>query len=59
MACILIVLVGLFAFPVSRGVHRELEKTGYAFSTVIAVVVFIALFIVAGLIFLSKFRFVR
>jgi hypothetical protein len=61
MVCLLglVILIGLLVFPVSRAVRRDLDRTGYALSTVVAVVASILLFVIAGFIFLSKFRFER
>ena len=61
MACLLglVILGGLIAIPISRGVRRDLDRTGYALSTVVAVIASVLLLVVAGFIFLSKFRFVR
>jgi hypothetical protein len=62
MACcffVAVILTLLFAFPISLGVYRELARTGYALHTVVAVITFIVLFLVAGFIFLGKFRFLR
>lgn len=61
MACLFVLALLLFciALPVGRAVRRELAQANYAFPTVLAVIAVVLLFFFAGVIFLSKFRFVR
>ena len=60
MACIFVaaVLIALLVL-VSKGFHAELARTGFTWSKLAGLVTFVVLMLIAGFIFLSKFRFLR
>jgi uncharacterized YccA/Bax inhibitor family protein len=60
MICLLVGIILIFLMPfLWRGVHRDLVRSGFAGPTILAVIMSIVLLVIAGFIFLSKFRFVR